>query len=143
MVIQQLSISKYAEVLDLWKVLGLEPRVDGRDHPDHMDDQLQSGNVVLLGKIIADQLVGVVLVTHDNRKGWINRLTVHPDHQNQGIGKELLIAAEAYLLSRKGIEVYSALIFNDNSASKRCFQNAGYIHWEEVGYYSKRVSPES
>lgn len=104
---------------------------------------MKSGNVVLLGKLLSDKLVGVVLVTHDNRKGWINRLAVHPDNQKQGIGRELLIAAEEYLQKERGIEVYSALIFQNSLASKQCFLGAGYTEWEEICYFSKRLSNNS
>ncbi len=141
--IQQLSLSNYPEVLELWELVGLNPRVDGRDHPDRVKEQLESGNVTLLGKFDNNKLIGVVLVTHDERKGWINRLAVHPANQNQGIGKELVLAAEEHLLNDKQIEVYSALIFEDNTTSKLCFHNAGYTNWEEVSYFSKRVKPGS
>ena len=137
--IQQLTMLHYSEVLELWKQVGLDPRGEGRDNPDIMKVQLKSENVVLLGKFISKALVGVVLVTHDNRKGWINRLAVHPDNQKRGIGKELLLAAEDYLLKEKGIEVYSALIFRENVTSKQCFHGAGYKQWEEVCYFSKRL----
>jgi RimJ/RimL family protein N-acetyltransferase len=142
-VIQELSLSQYPDVLELWEKVGLNPRVEGRDHPDFVKDQLETGNVVLLGKIIDNKLIGAVLVSHDERKGWINRLAVNPANQKQGIGKELLTAAEEYLLTEKKIEVISALIFNDNIASKQCFKSNGYINWEEVCYFSKRVRPES
>ena len=141
--IQKLSLARYADVLELWEEVGLKPRVEGRDHPDQMKNQIESSNVVLLGKLVSEKLVGVVLVSHDNRKGWINRLTVHPDYQNQGIGKELLLAAEEYLFDEEGIEVYSALIFDDNLVSKQCFIGAGYKQWEKVCYFSKRMSLDS
>jgi RimJ/RimL family protein N-acetyltransferase len=136
-------MSHYSDVVELWRQVGLDPRVEGRDNPDHMENQLETGNVVLLGKFIANSLVGVVLITDDNRKGWINRLAVHPNNQKRGIGKELLIAAEDYLHKEKGIEVYSALIFRDNVVSKQCFHSVGYEQWEEVCYFSKRLRDKS
>ncbi len=142
-VIQKLSLAHYSDVLELWEKVGLNPRVDGRDHPDLMKDQLKTGNVILLGKYENNRLIGVVLVSHDERKGWINRLAVNPADQNQGIGKELLLAAEEYLLTEKRIEVFGALIFKDNITSKHCFESNGYENWEEVCYFSKRLRPES
>ena len=141
--IQKLTIQNYPDIVKLWQEAGMEFRMKGRDHPKRIEKQLETENVIFLGKVIERRLVGFILVTHDERKGWLNRLVVHPNYRHQGIAKELISAAEEYLLREKGIEVYSALIYRDNEASISVFRASGYEQWDEVSYFAKRVKPSS
>lgn len=143
LLIKILSIENYNEIVKLWQAAGLSIREKGRDHRDAIQKQLKSDNVLFFGKIIDERIVGVVLVSHDQRKGWINRLAVHPLKRRQGIAKELLNAAEEYLKREKGIEIFCALIFADNYASIHLFENSNYDKVDEVQYFSKRMKIDS
>ena len=141
--IRKLSIIDYDDVVKLWKSAGLLIRERGRDHRKNIQAQLKSENVAILGKRMNGQLIGVVLVSHDHRKGWINRLAVHPLNRRKGIANELLNAAEKYLKRERGIEIFGALIFSDNSASIQLFETNNYERWEEVQYFTKRMRTDS
>ena len=141
--IRRLDIESYPEVIELWKKSGLEVRLNGRDSPENIKKQITSGNVILLGKFKNLNLLGVVLITHDERKGWINRLAVDPENQNKGIAKELISSAEKILFEEKGIEVYCALVSKGNLISEDLFEGIGYEKWEEIYYFSKRIRPDS
>ena len=141
--IKRLSIEDYDEIIELWQAAGLSFREKGRDHREAIQKQLESDNVVFFGKIEDERIVGVVLVSHDQRKGWINRIAVHPLKRRQGIGKELLIATEDYLKNEEGIEIFGALIFADNFESIQLFENCNYEKWDEVQYFSKRIRLDS
>jgi len=136
--IRKLTIANYLEVVKLWEKLGLEIRLNGRDHPDQMKKQLKSDNVVLLGKFVNDILIGVVLVTHDGRKGWMNRLAVNPKYQRKGVAKELISSAERLLFEEFRIEIFGALVSKENLKSDYFFTSVGYEKWEEISYFSKR-----
>jgi len=69
--------------------------------------------------------VGVVLGTHDGRKGWINRLAVHPDYRRTHIASRLVRTCE-HGLGEQGIQIFAALIEPDNAASKAVFRSLGY-----------------
>ena len=127
-------------MIKLWQKAGIEIKIKGRDHPNQLEKQLDSDNVVLFGKFKEEKLIGIILVSHDGRKGWLNRLAVHPSYRRQGIAKELISTAEEYLMDEYGIEIYSALIFKDNIASTTTFRSLGYEKWDEVSYYSKRTN---
>lgn len=130
--------SDYERVLALWDAAGLHYKPEGRDSREAFEQQLASGSQIGLGIDAEDgALIGVVLATHDGRKGWINRLAVHPAYRRRGLGLSLIRAAEQALRER-GFEIFSALIEPGNDASLRLFEQAGYIDWPGMHYVSKR-----
>ncbi|MFX0208262.1 MAG: GNAT family N-acetyltransferase [Candidatus Hodarchaeota archaeon] len=141
--IKKLDIEDYPKIQELWELAGLSWRPDGRDHPERILVQMEKKNIFFLGAVKDNDLLGVIMVSHDGRKGWINRLAVHPKHRHKGIAQKLLKAAENQLLQAEGIEVCSALIFDDNKSSLSLFEKAGYEAWINVRYYSKRKRPEA
>lgn len=142
-VIKKLDIEDYPKIQELWELSGLSWRPDGRDHPEKIALQMERKNIFFMGAVKDNDLLGVIMVSHDGRKGWINRLAVHPDHRHKGIAQKLLEAAEDQLLKTEGIEVCSALIFDDNKPSLSLFEKVGYESWINVRYYSKRKRPEA
>jgi ribosomal protein S18 acetylase RimI-like enzyme len=95
--LRHLTVDDYDAIIRLWKEAGLESvRLQGRDSHDAFAAQLAAGQRVI-GLEDAGQLIGAVLVTHDTRKGWINRLAIHPDHRRKGYATELIAAAEREL----------------------------------------------
>jgi ribosomal protein S18 acetylase RimI-like enzyme len=95
-----------------------------------------------LGLEAGNQLIGVIIATHDGRKGWINRLAIDPEYRRKGYAKRLIEAAEDSLKAQ-GISVIAALIKSDNRASKDLFCQAGYQYHHDVHYFSKRDSTEA
>ncbi len=130
------------EVLEVWKSSGLSIRPKGRDKPDNLAEQLTQPNLWIIVAEEENVIVGVVLVTHDARKGWINRLVVRPTKLKQGIATKLLKAAEESLYNI-GIEVIALLISEDNLPSRLFFEKENYQYHKEITYYSKRISPDS
>ena len=141
--IKELGIEDYPKIKALWEIAGLPMKPDGRDRPDRIKDQIESTNTFLLGKVEKGKLIGVVLVTHDTRKGWINRLAVLPQYRGRGIAQQLIKEAEDRLFQDYSIEVFCTLIFSDNSESTSLFEKIGYEFWNGVRYYSKRKRPEA
>ncbi|OFW55796.1 MAG: hypothetical protein A2133_02880 [Actinobacteria bacterium RBG_16_64_13] len=104
--------------------------------------ELQRGTAVFLVAETGGELVGVVLGTHDGRKGWINRLAVAPAYRRRGLAGLLVQTVEARL-SALGLDVTGALIESENEASLAFFRAIGYRHSTEIEYVSKRSSEES
>ena len=140
--IEILSIDHYTQILDLWHLTGLPFKERGRDSYLSLEKQLKAGSIVILGYFSDQTLVGVVLLSQDGRKGWINRLAVHPLYQRRGIASKLIQYCENYFRSLN-ITVYGALIEADNIQSKNCFEKNGWSYWPEIHYYSKRESDQS
>lgn len=128
----------YERMIALWEAAGLPYKPTGRDSRLAFERQLGDERMAAIGvESEAGDLIGVALVTHDGRKGWINRLAVHPDYRRQGVAKALIQAAEDHLRAQ-GIEIFAALIEPGNEASLRLFEAAGYTEFAGVRYVSKR-----
>lgn len=139
----RISTSDYDALIALWEVAGLPFKPQGRDSREAFAAQNAGGTQFPIGiKTEEGQLIASVLATHDGRKGWINRLAVHPDFRRQGLGKQLIKAAEDQL-QHCGIDVIAALIEEDNTASLETFLAAGYSEHHGLHYVSKRRGKDS
>jgi hypothetical protein len=78
MEIRQLTIEHYEAIIQLWRESDLPHRPNGRDSRAEMGRQMKSVPDLFLGAFDGGKLIGVVIGTEDTRKGWINRLAVHP-----------------------------------------------------------------
>ncbi len=151
MKIRLLGINDYEAMMDLWERAGLSTlRPFGRDSREAFARQSESsataqaehGQQTVLGLLTDDQLVGVVVATHDGRKGWINRLAIDSRHRRRGHANQLIDAAEE-LLRAQGIHVIAVLIKHENAESLALFQRAGYHLHDDIAYLSKRDSNEA
>lgn len=139
--IRPISPDDYDAVCDLWQAAGLSVRPRGRDAQPEFLKQLAA---FPRGYLVAEhdgQIVGVVLATHDQRKGWINRLAVRPDFRRTGVARRLLAACEEALRT-EGIGIIAALVEEKNAASAKLFADAGYASDIPVRYFHKRVRPD-
>ena len=94
---------------------------------------------MVIGLAADSRLIGVVVATHDTRKGWINRLAIDPDQRRKGYGAQLVHAAED-ALHELGMQVIAALIEEHNEASLALFEKEGYALQPDIFYVSKRDS---
>jgi ribosomal protein S18 acetylase RimI-like enzyme len=142
--VRQLGLDDYDELLALWQRAGLHSlRPRGRDSHAALARQLVSGVQTILGLEADGQLMGAVVVTHDSRKGWVNRLVVDPACRRRGYGVRLVTAAEE-VLRRQGIHVIAALVESHNSASLALFRKAGYAEPDlGIHYLTKRDSDDA
>jgi ribosomal protein S18 acetylase RimI-like enzyme len=138
-IIRDMRPAEYQAVQCLWADAGLPFRPKGRDRPDKVAVEVQRGTAVFVVAEVEGELAGVVLGTHDGRKGWINRLAVAPAYRRRGIARLLVQEVEARL-AELGMEITAALIETPNAASLAFFRAIGYSHDPEIEYVSKRRS---
>jgi len=141
MEIRKLTIRNYEEIIKLWSRAKLPFKPKGRDSRDAMAAQMKANPDFFLGAFEDSRLVGVVILSCDLRKGWINRLAVDPNHQRHGIAKALVDEAEK-VLRKHGAKIFCALVEDDNVASKEFFKKCGYVEHRDIIYFSKRDSEE-
>ena len=138
MTIEELGADDYERIVDLWDRAGMKAKLKGRDTPSNIRKQIASGTVIILGDFQRGCLRGVVIVSSDGRKGWINRLAVLPEFREQGIASSLVHEAERRL-KKMGIEIFAAHIEEENSSSKELFEKLGYVPARDIIYYVKRL----
>jgi len=135
--IREASKSELSNILQLWNDAELIHKPLGRDRLENLQNQMNASNFCIL---LAEQnslLIGSVMVTHDGRKGWINRLVVLKKFRNQGIAMALIKEAERWL-SDQDIEIYAALIDDPNDPSMNLFSKAGYTKHTDIIYFTKK-----
>jgi len=131
----------YLKLIELWKHSYLPYKPHGRDSKERIEAEAKRGIGKFLFAVVGNQYVGTILVTHDGRKGWINRLAVLPEYRNKGIAKKLVDAAEKWL-NEQDIEIYACQIEDYNKESFEVFKKLGYIPFEGIHYLTKRKYPE-
>jgi len=126
--IRRLRLADYDAMIRLFRVCGLNPRTKGRETRAAIAAQFRTTRNRYLGAFEGSRLIGTVLGTHDGRKGWINRLAVHPEYRRRHVASRLVRLCERGLRDQ-GIQIFAALIEPDNSASEAVFRALGYeIH---------------
>ncbi|MBI4416870.1 MAG: GNAT family N-acetyltransferase [Euryarchaeota archaeon] len=135
-----MRLADHPAVVGLLRAAGMTPRTRGRDGRAAFARQLRSNRTRYLGAFDRTRLVGVVLGTHDTRKGWINRLAVHPGYRRRGVATRLVRECER-TLRKAGIEMFAALIEGDNAASEALFRKLGYDTGRLI-YARKKLRPD-
>ena len=135
--IREFSLDEYNRITDLWRKAGLPFKPEGRDSRASLEKELKLGQGVIFLAVADSRIIGSVLATHDGRKGWINRLAVHPEFRRCSVASSLVKAAETWI-EENGIEITACLIEGYNSGSMAFFSAAGYEKHEDVRYFSKR-----
>jgi ribosomal protein S18 acetylase RimI-like enzyme len=142
MQIRRLTIDEYEAMTELWRRAGLPFRPRGRDSKESIVIEMAANPEFFLGAFDQDRLIGVVILSCDMRKGWINRLATDPEYRSQGVARALIAQSER-ILRTSGIRVFCALIDADNTASKELFRKCGYTEHDDIAYFSKREAEET
>lgn len=132
-----MKIDDYDSVVDVWKQAGLRYGPKGRDSREAIGRQLSKQGRLMLVAEEAGRITGVVIGSHDYRKGWINRVAVLPERRRTGVAKALVRRIEKEF-DKMNLPVFCSLIYADNTASRALFDSLGYTVMDEVKYYSKR-----
>lgn len=138
-VIRPIEEHEIKAMRDLWTIAGLQFRPKGRDALASLRRQLRHAPDLFLGAFERDRMIGVVIASDDGRKGWINRLAVHPGWRRRGVGAALVRACER-ALRRRSRRLIAVLIESDNGVSREFFMSTGYRPETDIHYYTKRES---
>lgn len=131
----------YDTLIKLWKAADLPYKPNGRDSRESIEKEVQNNNCQFLFARLKDDYIGSALITHDGRKGWINRVVVLPEHRNRGIARKLVDAGERWL-EEQGIGIFACQIEGYNDDSFEVFKKMGYVPFEGIRYLTKRIAPD-
>jgi ribosomal protein S18 acetylase RimI-like enzyme len=142
--VRTLTLEDYDRWMSVWQRAGLHSiRPKGRDSREAFARQFASGTHTMIGLELSGELIGVVLATHDGRKGWINRLSVLPEYRRQGYASRLVAEAERVLRAQR-MTVIAALIEPGNDVSLVLFTKLGYVEPPDgMHYLTKRDSQDA
>lgn len=131
-------------VVDLWKRCGLtrpwnDPQADiafARSVP----------NAALLVGPEHGAIVASVMVGHDGHRGTVYYVSVDPEHQNRGMGRAVMQAAEDWLRER-GVWKLNLIVRAENTAVIDFYSRLGYAKEERVNMAkwldpSKKPAPQ-
>lgn len=91
---------------------------------------------------IADEVVGGILAGHDGRRGYIYHAIVLPEHQGEGIGKQLADAA-CNALKAEGINKAGMLVFAGNQQGNAFWESQGWQTRPDLIYRNKSFNEEN
>lgn len=98
MEIRDFDIADEAAVVTLWNDCGLT--VPWNAPADDIRRCMAGSCSTLLVGTADGELVATTMVGHDGHRGWIYYVAVRPGRQGQGLGREMVDAAEAWLAAR-------------------------------------------
>ena len=131
----------YDTLIKLWEAAGLPYKPLGRDSRESIEKEVKNSCSRFLFARVDDKYIGSILVTHDGRKGWINRVVVLPEYRNMGIARQLVEAGEQWL-KQQGIGIFACQIEGYNDESFEAFKKMDYIPFERMRYLTKRMDPD-
>ncbi len=139
--IVQYKPGDYDILKDIWEKAGLPYKSKGRDSRESIEKEIKLDCNQFLFAVHDGKYTGAILVTHDGRKGWINRVAVLPEYRHRGIARKLVEAGEKWL-DGQGIGIFACMIEDYNDDSFEAFKKMGYIPFEGMRYLTKRKFPE-
>lgn len=124
-----------AAVIALWQACGLtRPWNDPQRDIDRKRALQADGFLVAIQN---GRIVGSVMAGYDGHRGWVNYLAVDPTLRHLGLGRQLMTAAEAYVLAL-GAPKMNLQLREDNVAAALFYERIGYAR-DAVLSYGKRL----
>ncbi len=126
------------DVVALWDACGLtRPWNDpNKDIDRKLADPLGGFFVMVLD----DRVIGSVMAGYDGHRGAIYYLSVDPQHQSAGYGRQLMDHCEAFLIGQ-GCPKINLFVRHGNEAVKKFYQDLGYSE-ETAVPFGKRLIPD-
>lgn len=115
--------SDVSSVITLWQRTGLT-RPWNEPAKDIEFAQRSTQTEILIGKE-KSKIIASVMVGHDGHRGVVYYLAVDPEHQTRGLGREMMAAAESWLID-KGVWKLNLMIRAENHQVRSFYETLGY-----------------
>jgi ribosomal protein S18 acetylase RimI-like enzyme len=120
--IAQAQAADEAAVIALWEACGLtRPWNDPARDFRLAVDAATSAILILRGEA---GLAASIMVGFDGHRGWVYYLAVAPERRREGLGREMMAAAEAWLRAR-GAPKIQLMVRDDNEAALAFYEALG------------------
>lgn len=126
--IAPLGLADIPDLAALWEICGLT-----RPWNDPVRDArlaIEGASSAILGVRDGEALIASVMVGFDGHRGWIYYLAVAPDRRRDGLGRQLMDAAETWLRDRGAPKLQ--LMVRSSNAEALGFYDALGLERQEV-----------
>ena len=137
--IQEMSIDDFEEVYELWQSTE-EIVLSEIDTHESIARFLERNPGFSYVARQGGTIVGVVLCSHDGRRGYIDHLAVGNSYRLQGIGRALVLRC-LYNLMRVGIRRWNLYIFEGNQEAIEFWKKIGWSPKLNMVMMSQPISP--
>ena len=137
--IRLMSIDDYEKVYELWMScvgMGLNNLDDSREG---INKFLQRNPDTCFVAEVDDRIVGVIMVGHDGRRGYIYHTAVNPQYRKQGIAKSLVETAMT-ALQNNGINKAALVVFGRNEIGNDFWEKMGFTVRDDLIYRNKALA---
>jgi ribosomal protein S18 acetylase RimI-like enzyme len=139
MLIRPYREADQAAVVQLWMACGLV--VPHNNPVRDIERKLQVNPEWFLVGEVDNEVVATCMVGYEGHRGWVNYLAVRPDLQGQGLGRQMMDAAEA-ILRDAGCPKINLQIRTTNQKVIRFYESIGY-QMDDVVSMGKRLEPDN
>lgn len=127
--IRPITVDDLTSVRTLWNECGLLPSRSDTDA--RLAEVTRNLGDLFLVACDGGRLIGSVMGSFDGRRGWINRLAVHPKARGRELGERLLREVEE-TLKAKGCDKVILLIEPENEMLQEYYAQHGYSRDELI-----------
>ncbi len=137
-VIREMDISDYPQVIELWSETEAMLLRDA-DSRENIGKYLERNPNLSFVALDGDNVVGAILVGTDGRRGYVQHLAVNSNCRGQGIGAALISRA-VDALSEIGIAKTHLFVANENINAQAFYEKLGWFPRDEVRMFSFNTS---
>lgn len=127
-----------AAVVALWQAAGLTR--PWNDPAADFARALAAADSVVLVLRDGAALIGSVMVGYDGHRGWVYYLAVVPDRRRHGVGRTLMLAAEAWLRAG-GCPKIQLMVRTGNADALAFYERLGLVP-QDVVTLGRFLAPE-
>lgn len=139
MQIRKMIIDDYEEVNAIWRScvgMGLNNLDDSKEGITRF--LIRNPNTCFVA-IDGNNLIGVIIVGNDGRRGYIYHTAVNPEYRKQGIGAKLVDTA-LQALKEAGINKVALVVFDNNDTGNAFWERRGFTKREDLVYRNKTLT---
>jgi len=139
MSIRLMTIDDYEKVYELWKScagMGLNNLDDSKEG---IEKFLKRNPDTCFVADVDNNIVGVIIVGNDGRRGYIYHTAVNPQYRKQGIAKSLVDTAMT-ALQKTGINKAALVVFDRNEIGNDFWEKMGFTIRDDLIYRNKALN---
>lgn len=136
-IIQEMSIEDYAQVVQLWSSSEGVGLSEADTHENINRFLTRNAGLSFVAKD-DKQIVGAILCGHDGRRGFFYHLAVSPVYRNHGIGSSLVANCTAKLKG-EGINKGHLFVFANNQQGMDFWSHIGFHKRTDIHIFSKNI----